>query len=184
MLILDEAHAIPPTLLRPTLAAIDGLARNYRCTVVLCAATHPAVLKGAHFPIGLDGVTEIVPDPLDLYQGMKRVRVTNLGPTDDASLIQQVAERPQALCIVNTRAHACELVAAFADQRSCIHLSAALCTAHRSHLVTDIRRRLHNHEPIRVVSTQVIEAGADVDFPVVFRALAGFRFHRSGRRPM
>lgn len=176
VVILDEAQAIPPRLLKPVLAAIDELARNYRCTVVLCTATQPAITQRPDFPIGLPKPVEIVDEPEQLYHAMKRVDVHDLGAVDDDALVDRLADRPAALCIVNTRKHAAALTQLLIDRglNDAIHLSAAMCPAHRKQLVARIKALLNDKRPCRVVSTQVIEAGVDVDFPAVYRALAGF----------
>lgn len=189
VIVLDEAQSIPPRLLKPTLAVLDELVRNYCCTVVLCTATQPAVTRRDSFPIGLDHVTEIVPDPRMLYEAMRRVTVTPVGQLDDDALADRLAIHKQVLCIVNTRRHAAELTTRMREHGPVIHLSAAMCPQHRSELVASIKQTLHEKKPLRVVSTQVIEAGVDVDFPVVYRALAGFdsiaqaagRCNREGR---
>lgn len=193
VIILDEAQSIPPRLLKPTLAVLDELVRNYRVTVVLCTATQPAIHQRDSFPIGLPRVTEIVPDPRKLYQAMQRVKVKQLGHLDDDALASRLAQNPQAHCIVNTRKHAAALTERLLERadepEQVVHLSAAMCPQHRSELVADIKQALEDKRPLRVVSTQVIEAGVDVDFPVVYRALAGFdsiaqaagRCNREGR---
>lgn len=190
VIVLDEAQAVPPQLLKPVLAVIDELVRNYRCTVVLCTATQPAIIRRETFPIGLEHVTEIVPDPPALYEAMRRVEVEQLGLIEDELLACRLVNHDQVLCIVNTRKHAailCELL----EERGVevLHLSAAMCPEHRSQRVAIIRDALKEGRPCRIVSTQVIEAGVDVDFPVVYRALAGFdsiaqaagRCNREGR---
>jgi CRISPR-associated endonuclease/helicase Cas3 len=190
VIVLDEAQAVPPLLLRPVLAAIDELVRNYRCSVVLCTATQPAITQRENFPIGLSDVTEIIPEPKALYRAMQRVQVSDLGPTDDDVLAERLAGHEQVLCIVNTRKHAAELTRRLSAVGKVVHLSAAMCPQHRSQRVAQIKEDLKNHRPCRVVSTQVIEAGVDVDFPVVYRALAGFdsiaqaagRCNREGRQ--
>ena len=189
VIVLDEAQAIPPLLLRPVLTAIQELTRNYRCTVLLCTATQPAIHRREDFPIGLEGVREIIPDPRGLYHAMRRVEVSEVGPKTDDQLIRQLADHPQVLCIVNTRRHATQLAQSLQQHGEVLHLSALMCPQHRSERVAEIRRRLSQNQPCRVVSTQVIEAGVDVDFPVVYRALAGFdsiaqaagRCNREGR---
>jgi len=190
IIVLDEAQSIPPQLLKPTLAMLQELVNNYGCTIVLCTATQPAVVRREGFPVGLDKVQEIIPDPAGLYEAMRRVRVQSLGKLDDDALADRLASHEQVLCIVNTRKHAAEITRRLADHGGVIHLSAAMCPEHRSHLVARIKGSLRAGQPLRVVSTQVIEAGVDVDFPAVYRALAGFdsiaqaagRCNREGRR--
>jgi CRISPR-associated endonuclease/helicase Cas3 len=193
VIILDEAQSIPPRLLRPTLAVLDELVHNYGCTIVYCTATQPAIKHRPDFPIGLTAVTEIVPEPTKLYRAMKRVEVQRLGRIEDETLVDRLADLDQTLCIVNTKKHAAALAQSLRDRadhpEAVVHLSAAMCPQHRSELVQDIKDRLERKKPIRVISTQVIEAGVDVDFPIVYRALAGFdsiaqaagRCNREGR---
>ena len=194
ILILDEAQAIPPGLMRPTLAALGELVRNFGCTVVLCTATQPAVGWRDDFRIGIPeaDLTRIVPEPGRLFASMRRVEVRSAGTLADEELADRLAAEPSALCIVNARRHAAALLELLRDRRpDALHLSAAMCPAHRSDRVAEIKRRLLAGEPCLVVSTTVVEAGVDVDFPVVYRALAGFdslaqaagRANREGRLP-
>jgi len=177
VIVLDEAQSIPPRLMRPALAMLDELVRHYGCTVLLCTATQPAVRWRDAFPIGLREITEIVPEPAKLYEAMRRVRVEALGDVDDETLAQQLADHGQVLCIVNTKRHAAELTEALTQRCPddlIIHLSAAMCPQHRSDRIHEMRKALKDKQPLRVVSTQVIEAGVDVDFPVLYRAMSGF----------
>lgn len=192
VVVLDEAQMLPPDMLRPCVAAIDELALNYRTSVVLCTATQPALRRENGFVDGLDGVRELVEDPPALYRRLQRVRVKDIGPCDDEALVQRLRERPQALCIVNSRQHARALYERIADCEGAVHLSTLMHARHRSAVLVDVRRRLRDGEPCRVVSTSLIEAGVDVDFPCVLRAEAGLdaiaqaagRCNREGRRPV
>ncbi|MGE5560666.1 MAG: CRISPR-associated helicase Cas3' [Chloroflexota bacterium] len=170
VIILDEAQMIPTDLLRPCLAALWELVQNYGATVVLCTATQPA-LKGL-LPPGSQ-VREIAPDPPRLFEVLRRTRVARLGAYDDDTLAARIADERQALCIVNTRAHARDLYSLLRDKCEAIHLSARMCPRHRAEVLSTVRQALKNDSPCRVVSTQLIEAGVDVDFPVVFRAATG-----------
>lgn len=206
VIILDEAQTLPLTLLRPCLRAIQELASldprgnsHYSTSVVLCTATQPAIEHRPDFKSGLRDVREIIPDRTQLFSTLRRVRVTELGrtPLPDADLAARLATHPQVLCIVNTRRHAAELFARLPADGTRRHLSALMCPAHRSAVLGDprnpapgtIRHALKNNLPCRVVTTQLIEAGVDVDFPVVYRALAGLdsiaqaagRCNREGR---
>jgi len=195
VIILDECQTLPVTLLRPTLAMLEELRRNYGCTVVLCSATQPAVQRRDDFPIGLTDVREIVSDPLRLYDSLRRVGVARLGKLDDEATVARLRQHEQVLCVVNTRAHAARLFAALRessdDADGVFHLSAQMCAAHRTDVLDLIRERLdpQNPKPCRVISTQLIEAGVDVDFPVVYRAMTGLdsiaqaagRCNREGR---
>ena len=174
VIILDEVQTLPVDYLDPCLQAVRELATNYGATVVLCTATQPALQRRDDFPIGLDQVREIVPDHAALYERLKRVTVEDLGKVDDSSLSQQLARVRQVLCIVNTRRHArqlFEIIGAAEDGH--FHLSALMCPEHRTQVLTQIRDELTAGRTCRVISTQLVEAGVDLDFPVVYRSLAG-----------
>lgn len=189
VVVLDEAQTMPLKLLRPCVAAIDELARNYRTSVVLCTATQPA-LEAPAFVGGLTGVRELAPEPTLLFQQLERVRVRHLGTLDDAALAGHLREREQVLCIVNNRRHARAVYEAMADLPGARHLTTLMCAKHRSEVLTEVRQLLKAGQPCRVVSTSLIEAGVDVDFPTVLRAEAGLdsiaqaagRCNREGRR--
>lgn len=191
IIILDEAQTIPVDLFIPTLAALRELVEHYRCSVVLCTATQPALEQRSEFPQGLSGVRQIIPSPDRLFQRLKRVEVKNAGRLTDVELVERMVGHPQVLCVVNTRRHASELFDRLAAQTpACsFHLSTLMCGAHRRRVLSTIRKRLRNEEPCQIVSTQLIEAGVDIDLPVVYRASAGFdsiaqaagRCNREGR---
>ncbi len=174
VIILDEAQTLPPQLLAPTLAALEELVSNYGATVVLCTATQPAVQRRECFPIGLQDVRPLIDEPTRLHLALQRTAVALLGATSNDDLVARLRGERQALCVVNSRRHASDLFQALNDPDA-LHLSASMCAAHRSKVVGEIRRRLSRevNAPCRVISTQVIEAGVDVDFPAVFRAAAG-----------
>lgn len=174
VIVLDEAQTLPPNLLAPTLAALEELVANYGSTVVLCTATQPAIEKREAFPIGLRGVTPIIDEPRSLHLALRRTDVELLGRASDETLVERLQEEDQVLCVVNSRGHAADLFKRLNDPHA-LHLSASMCGAHRSDVMVEIRRRLDPtvREPCKVISTQVIEAGVDVDFPVVYRAAAG-----------
>lgn len=189
VVVLDEAQTMPLKLLRPCVAAIDELARNYRTSVVLCTATQPA-LEAPDFEGGLTGVRELAPEPAQLFRRLERVRVRRIGSVDDERLAGMVRERDQVLCIVNNRRHARALAQATADESGVYHLTTLMCAKHRSRVLDEVRQRLKNGQPCRLISTSLIEAGVDVDFPAVLRAEAGLdsiaqaagRCNREGKR--
>ncbi len=190
VVILDEAQSLPVALLKPTLAALKEIAASYRTSVVLCSATMPAVGHTEDFPIGLT-LREIVPDPQQMAQSMRRATVSRVGPKSDDELAERIAEERQVLAIVNTRQHAARLFEGVGRKNpdALLHLSALMCPEHRSLRVAEIKARLARGEDCRVISTQVVEAGVDIDFPVVIRAFAGLdsiiqaagRCNREGR---
>lgn len=191
VVILDEAQTLPLKLLRPAVAAIDELARNYHSSVVLCTATQPA-LNAPDFKGGLDNVCELAPEPPALFRQLERVRVRHAGILDDAELTGHLRERTQVLCIVNNRRHARAVFQSLADLPGARHLTTLMCAKHRSAVLAEIRVMLERGEPCRLVATSLIEAGVDVSFPRVFRAEAGLdsvaqaagRCNRNGEWPV
>ncbi len=199
VIILDEAQTMPVPLLRPSLAALDELARNYGATVILCTATQPAVRiadaamkddKGRSLGLDIPPERELAPDPPALYSAMQRVTVElNGGETSDSQISLRFAEQPQMLCIVNSRAHARTLFESIKLLPGAVHLSTLMCPLHRRDKLANIRDRLSAGKPVRLVSTSLIEAGVDVDFPEVWRAASGLdaiaqaagRCNREGR---
>ena len=179
VVILDEAQTMPLKVLRPCVAALDELARNYRSSIVLCTATQPALkapdkASGREgFEGGLDGMRELAPEPAQLFVRLKRVTVKYLGVLDDASLLGQLRAHEQVLCIVNNRRHARALFQGMSDLGGSYHLTTLMCAAHRSQVLAAAREALKQGQPCRLVSTALIEAGVDVDFPTVYRAEAG-----------
>jgi CRISPR-associated endonuclease/helicase Cas3 len=186
VIVLDEAQLLPPDFLDPIVDVLALLTRHYGVSVVLCTATQPA-LDGEGNGYGFKGLPsqKIIADPNALYQVLERVTV-HLPPDLKAQqswddIAQQVAAESCALAIVNTKKSAYELWSRL--PKGALHLSSLMCGQHRSDLIGFIRTRLaqrredvdkfDKNESIRIVSTQLIEAGVDVDLPVVFRALAG-----------
>ncbi|MCE2522189.1 MAG: CRISPR-associated helicase Cas3' [Rhodobacteraceae bacterium] len=191
VIILDDAQALPLHLLRPSLAAIRELARGYGSSLVLCTATQPALRREDGFTAdeALEDVRELAPDPTRLYETMRRVQVRDAGDVDDSELAEKIGNQEQALVIVNSRAHARSLFDLILEQPGATHLTTNMTPAHRRHTLADVRRRLNRMKPVRLIATSLIEAGVDVDFPVVWRCLAGIesvaqaagRCNREGR---
>ncbi len=177
VLVLDEAQTLPVELLAPTLAALRELVAQYGCSIVLCTATQPALTRRPDFEIGLDHVRPIIDEPQMLFDALKRVEIGRLGALTDAQLTARLSEEPRSLCIVNTRPHAAELydlLSSNVEPSTCFHLSTLMCGAHRRKVLRQIRDRLkEGGQACRIVSTQLIEAGVDLDLPVVYRAAAG-----------
>ena len=202
VIVLDEAQQLPPEFLQPILDTLKLLVKHYGVTVVFCTATQPALAKAEYFDAskgldGLEGVREIIDDPDALYRQLDRVKVELPAdwstPTPWADIATRLAQEDCALAIVNTRKAARELHRLLPD--GTLHLSALMCGAHRSDEIQKIKQRLEakregkDHEPLRVVATNLVEAGVDLDFPVVYRALSGLdsiaqaagRCNREGR---
>lgn len=211
VIVLDEAQTLPPPFLQPTLDALRLLAGYYGSSIVSCTATQPVLddverfdprhqLRGLVRGGGLP--REIVQNVAPLYAQLERVRLhwpLDLTTHESIPAISaRLAAEPAVLAIVNTRRDAHDLVqaldAAAPDGEPTLHLSAAQCGQHRADVIAEIRTRLDarrrgDGRPIRVVATQLVEAGVDIDFPVVHRALAGLdaiaqaagRCNREGR---
>ncbi len=194
VIILDEVQTLPVNLLRPTLAMLDELCRNYGCSVVLCSATQPAVTLREGFSIGLQDVREIIDDAPAMFSAMKRVAVERVGDIDDDTLALRLAKHDQVLCIVNTKQHAADLFRLLTKEirAGVFHLSTNMCARHRVAILRQVRSNLDDGVPCRVISTQLIEAGVDIDFPVVYRAMTGVdsiaqaagRCNREGRESL
>jgi CRISPR-associated endonuclease/helicase Cas3 len=196
VVILDEAQMLPVNFLKPCMEVLRELANSYRTTIVLCTATQPALSKNDEFINGLESVREIISNPEELYKNFKRVEINCLSKdqqkTTDNELIKMILDYRQVLCVVNTRRHARELYEQIEDKMGLYHLSALMCPVHRSEVIQKMKKDLKCGKKCRVISTQLIEAGVDIDFPVVFRSVAGIdsiaqsagRCNREGKLPI
>ncbi|TCP92100.1 CRISPR-associated endonuclease/helicase Cas3 [Cricetibacter osteomyelitidis] len=173
VIILDEAQMLPLNLLRPIMVAIDELAQNYQCSVVLCTATQPAIHQANGFYKGFENVREIALNPTALFEKLKRTTVQHIGVQTDTELQTKLMNNPQILIIVNNRRHARALYDSVKGLDGVYHLTTLMCAKHRSQTLDEIRLRLKKNQPCRVIATSLIEAGVDVDFPLVMRAEAG-----------
>jgi CRISPR-associated endonuclease/helicase Cas3 len=185
VIVIDEAQSIPVHLLRPCMAAIDELAKNYGASVVLCTATQPALRQqdgalpqsrvgGVAEGLDIPAERELAPDPPALYTALKRVVVEwRQEPLPDAAIAARFVEQSQMLCIVNSRGHARDLFDAIRDQPGARHLTTLMCARHRREVLAKVRADLAEGKPVRLVATSLIEAGVDVSFPEVWRAAAG-----------
>jgi CRISPR-associated endonuclease/helicase Cas3 len=178
IVVLVEAQLLPTDFLKPVLEIMRELQENYGVTFVLSTATQPAL--GPHrsmdfdFP-GLPGLREIIPPSLNLYERLQRTKIQNLEgltiPVSWESLASRLSGHESVLCIVNRRDDARVLWEKM--PAGTFHLSALMCGAHRSERIAEIKANLKTKKPTKVISTQLVEAGVDLDFPVVYRALAG-----------
>jgi CRISPR-associated endonuclease/helicase Cas3 len=167
VVILDEVQTFPLGLIKPIKDALDRLTARFRVTTVHCSATQPLLAQ--------PDATEIVPDHAALF-AMSRSRVVvhwpeaAQQPTTWAALAEEIRKQPlgRVLAIVHKKKDAIELARAVGEE--CVHLSTLMCAAHRRKILAEI---LPADKRCLVVSTQLVEAGVDVDFPVVYRALAG-----------
>lgn len=180
VIILDEAQLLPPDFLQPVLDILRLLTEHYGVSLVLSTATQPALgsVRDSFGKIrlrGLDAKREIISNVDALFSAMQRTEIHKPQDfnvrRDWPSLAAELEEYPSVLAIVNSRRDARELYELMPP--GTIHLSALMCGEHRSRVIAEIKRCLKTGEPVRVVSTQLVEAGVDLDFPVVYRALAG-----------
>ncbi len=181
VVIFDEVQTLPAHLLAPCFNVFRQLQRDYGVSFLFCSATQPAFRRAGTLPNDFfepHELREIAPDPPALFRQLRRVKY-HLPAVDETldwpTVAERLAAHPQVLCVVNLTRHAKELWEELRRQRPDepppIHLSAAMCPQHRLALIDEIRQRLSQGQPCRVVSTQLVEAGVDVDFPVVWRAL-------------
>jgi len=167
VLVFDEAQMIPLPYLIPCVEAIKELVINYRCSAVLTTATQSS-LDSYFQPLG---TKEIIARPKEMYEVFKRVSYNcSLGKVSDDELVENLNRHAQVLCIVNTRRRAQTLAKRIDGS---MHLSTTMYPLHRSRVLSVIREKLRNGSPCVVISTSLIEAGVDVDFPVVYREKAG-----------
>lgn len=191
IIVFDEAQMLPVPYLRPCVSAISQLVKHYGCSVVLCTATQPALNRIFEKMLPEYPPEEICPDVEEMYEYFRRVRFEKTGLLSDEQLAGRLSEEKQALCIVNNRKQA-QAVYSMLDKDGSYHLSTMMYPEHRRHTLEEIRQRLKDGKPCRVVSTSLVEAGVDVDFPTVYRALAGLdsmiqaggRCNREGKRPL
>lgn len=179
VIILDEAQMIPTHYLKPILSVLNGLVNYFEVTVLLMSATQPALTGkigcAPNIINGLENVKEIIDDPEELSKNFKRVNFIipqdfNKSETWD-EIAEKLLQHNQVLCIVNKRDD-CRALHKLMPEGT-IHLSGYMCGEERSEVISDIKTKLKNNEPISVISTQLVEAGVDIDFPVVYRALTG-----------
>lgn len=190
VIVFDEAQMLPSTHLRPCTAAIAMLAARFNSTVLLCTATQPVLMPLIHEYAPSISSKELCPDTGALYSALKRTVIKYSGLIPSRELADRLASLDQVLCIVNSRKAAHELFDMLSEE-GCYHLSTLMYPAHRRKVLSEIRDRLKGGLPCRVISTSLIEAGVDVDFPAVYREMSGLdsilqaagRCNREGKRP-
>ncbi|WP_238539971.1 CRISPR-associated endonuclease Cas3'' [Corallococcus macrosporus] len=179
VIVLDEAQTLPPALLAPILDGLGSLVADYGCSVVISTATQPVLGRRPDFQEGLPEPREIVPASVRAFERLRRVKVRWPEPGGKlpyAELAEAVAAEQDVLAIVHLRDDArrlCELVDARLGSSDTLHLSALMCPEHRSRVLAEIKARKRRGQPVRLVATQLVEAGVDLDFRVVYRGLGG-----------
>ena len=194
VIIFDEAQMLPIPFLRPCVSAICHLVQHFGVSAVLCTATQPALNRLiAEYANGLR-VRELCPDPSYMYDQFRRTKYQYEGKISKQELVERLSKHNQVLCIVNTRKRAQELYSLLQSDGQLdgtYHLSALMDADNRREVISEIKKRLKSGLTCRVISTNLIEAGVDIDFPTVYRALAGLdsiiqaggRCNREGKRP-
>ena len=172
VIVFDEAQTIPADFLRPCVYAITELALHYHSTCVLCTATQPSLEKIIREYNEKVEIKEICDGAEELYEKLKRVTYENLGKVTEEEFIKELEKYKQVLCIVATRAQARKMYELLPGGEK-YHLSTWMTPEHRKATIDVIKRKLKAGEACRVISTSLIEAGVDFDFPIVFRAQAG-----------
>ena len=174
VVIFDEVQTLPTHLVPSLLSAVNCLTRDYGVTAVFCTATQPAFGTAAEAIDDGWQPREISSRPDAMAETLKRTTITIRSPEDSPAdwqeLASEISQHNCVLCVVNTRTQAAELFQLLPEEGR-FHLSAAMCAAHRSDKLAVIRQRLKENKTCRLISTQLIEAGVDVDFPIAYRAL-------------
>ena len=191
VVIFDEVQTLPSGHLIPILDLLKQLVANYKVSLVLSTATQPALKHRDSLRCGFENVTEIVSDVKQVFESLRRVNVNwpadLTKPVEWPKLAATLQRYDEVLCVVHRRNDARELANLLAaDPESSgglEHLSALMCPNHRLKVIDEVKAKLAANrerrsrgeaiEPIRLISTQLIEAGVDLDFPVVYRAAGG-----------
>lgn len=185
VIIFDEVQMIPLHAMMPCVKAVEMLLKSYQVSTVLCTATQPAIEKWLkpYF------IKEICHNHAEIFQKLKRTEIKNMGQVTEEDLLQKVNAEKQVLIIVNTKAEAHKLYDLL-EEEGRYHLSTYMRPVDRKKVLDTIREKLEHGEICRVVSTSLVEAGVDIDFPLVFRENAGLdsiiqaagRCNREGKR--
>ena len=182
VIILDEVQTLPLCFYKPIVHTLNTLKRVFGSSILFTTASQPILsgrIVGANRNASFDAlqsVHEIIPQESQLHDKLRRVELQFLeGAMTYDNMAEELSKYQRVLCIVNTRRDAKELYDRLPKEGICLHLSRMMCPAHVSFTIQRIKEALHSHssQPIRVIATQLIEAGVDIDFPVVFRQEAG-----------
>ena len=182
VLILDEVQTLPLGFYKPIVHTLDTLRRVFGTSILFTTASQPILsgrIEGTNPKASFDAlqyVREIIPQELQLYDKLRRVELLFLAGTNSYDEIaEELGKHQKVLCIVNTRRDAKEIYDRLPKEGICLHLSRMMCPAHVSATIEHLKEELKANldQPIRIIATQLIEAGVDIDSPVVFRQEAG-----------
>ena len=168
IIILDEVQMLPTEYLLPCVKALEELVHNYSCTVILCSATQPEIER---FMSEKMKATEICENIEELYDSFNKTQIKFIGNKKIDVLAGLFQNQNQCLTIVNTKKQARKLFEKFKEEEGIYHLSTYMCPIHRHKIIENIKLNLKDGKKCIVVSTSLIEAGVDVDFPVVYRRM-------------
>ena len=190
VVIFDEAQTLPVPFLKPCVSAIGELVRHYGTTAILCTATQPELGRLFNELAPELSIREIAPKPDELFDFFRRVSFQQEGQLANEELAARMTETERVLCIVNTRKRAREIFQLLPEEGR-FHLSTLMTPQDRKRVLDAVRERLKERKPCRVVATSLVEAGVDVDFPTVWREVAGLdsilqaagRCNREGKNP-
>ena len=201
VIILDEVQTLPTGYLQPIVDSLKSYNKLFKASILFTTASQPllsGLIEGCHPNAsfqGIDKVTEIIPDELRLHDKLRRVKleIDNSGKTYD-EVAEMLCRHKRVLCIVNTRKDAKALYDRLPQEGITLHLSKMMCPAHIAQTIQQMKMALKDdtHEIVRVVSTQLVEAGVDIDFPVVYRQESGLdsilqaagRCNREGKKEL
>lgn len=173
VVIFDEAQMLPRELLSPSMYAISELVTNYKVTAILCSATQPAISQYKYEKLK---ISEIISNPEELAKKLKRVEYEVIGKKSDEEILEIFTKNPKTLCVVNSRKHAHalhQLVSQDGRFKNIYHLSTLMHCIHRREVLMEVKERLKKNEDVILIATSLVEAGVDIDFPVVMRSIAG-----------
>lgn len=201
VLLFDEVQTLPSERLQPIVDALRTYQRFFGVSLLFTTASQPTlegVRPGHQADLqGFEKIEEIVPAAWHLHEKLRRVHLHICeSPLTYQEISVQLLQHPRVLCIVNTRKDAGEVFSRLEEPEPGalhFHLSRMMCAEHLDHTLHEIKEALQRDTstPIRVVSTQLVEAGVDMDFPVVYRQEAGLdsilqaagRCNREGKLP-
>lgn len=182
VLILDEVQTLPMGFLQPIVDTLDTLKRVFNVSILFTTASQPVLsgrIEGTNPLVSFDAlpqINEIIPKVANLHDRLRRVKLEiDDTPQSYDDIAEKIAQHSRVLCIVNTRKDAKEIYSRLPKEGMCFHLSRMMCPAHVRETIEMIKEALRSdsNKAIRVVATQLIEAGVDIDFPVVYRQEAG-----------
>ena len=186
VIIFDEAQMLPNDYMKPCIAMMEELVRNYRASIVLCTATQPVL--ASFFQKNAD-IRELCPRMEEQFRFFERVTYQNMGIVKEEELVNRLNEGNQVLCVVNTRKQA-QSIYRHLEGEGVYHLSTSMYPRHRQRILNEVRERLNKDKRCVLISTSLVEAGVDLDFQTVYRQLAGVdsmiqaagRCNREGKR--